>query len=165
MNAEDNRKLAEQYDVQGFPTIKYFPKNNGTPMLYELGRDELALVDYVNTQIGSHRTVGGRLTAAGGTIAALDELVSKATGGSTDLSTITDSVTEAAKELKDQYAPYYVKVLGKLAENKGYLEKEIGRLEGMLKKGGLAPTKIDDLTSRMNILKKFGIGSSEKSEL
>lgn len=35
----------------------------------------------------------------------------------------------------------------------------------MLKKGGLAPEKIDDLTSRTNILKLFGKKDEEKSEL
>ena len=105
------------------------------------------------------------MTAKAGTIAALDELVAKATGGSADLSSISESVKTAAGDLKDQYAQYYVKVLSKLAENKGWIEKESARLEGMLKKGGLASSKIDDLTSRVNILKRFGIGSDGKSEL
>jgi len=105
------------------------------------------------------------LTAAAGTVAALDELVSKVTGGSADLSSVSESVKAAAEGLKDQYAQYYVKVLGKLAENKGWIEKESARLEGMLKKGGLGNSKIDDLTSRVNILKRFGVGASDKSEL
>lgn len=52
----------------------------------------------------------------------------------------------------------------KVSANEGYVDKEIGRLEGMLKKGGLAPEKIDDLTSRTNILKLFK-KDDEKSEL
>jgi protein disulfide-isomerase A6 len=162
VNAEDNRAVAAKYDVKGYPTIKYFPKNNGTPLLYELGRDELAMVDYVNSQAGTYRTIGGGLTATAGTVAALDELIASVTGG--DVSSVQEKIVEAAKDLKDAYAPYYVKVLNKLSENKGYVEKEVKRLEGMLKKGGLATSKIDDLVSRVNILKKFGL-TSEKSEL
>jgi len=165
IDAEANQQVARKYEIRGFPTIKYFPKNNGTPLDYDEGRDPQALVDYVNSQAGTYRTIGGGLTATAGTVAALDELVSKVTGGSADLATVSESVKAAAEGLKDQYAQYYVKVLGKLADNKGWIEKESARLEGMLKKGGLGTSKIDDLTSRVNILKRFGVGSNDKSEL
>jgi protein disulfide-isomerase A6 len=66
--------------------------------------------------------------------------------------------------LKEKYAEYYVKVFQKIDANKGYAEKELKRLEGLLKKGSLAPEKIDDLTSRSNILRRF-LGREEKSEL
>ena len=46
-------------------------------------------------------------------------------------------------------------MLAKLAENKGYVEKESKRLSGLIKKGGLAPEKLDDLVKRSNILNKF----------
>jgi protein disulfide-isomerase A6 len=120
------------------------------------------MVEYINSQAGTYRTIGGGLTATAGTVAALDDLIASVTGG--DVSSIQEKIVDAAKEMKDVYAPYYVKVLNKLAENKGYVEKEVKRLEGMLKKGGLATSKIDDLVSRVNILKKFGL-TSEKSEL
>lgn len=66
--------------------------------------------------------------------------------------------------MKDKYAEYYVKVFQKVDANKGYVEKELKRLEGLLKKGNLAPEKIDDLTSRSNILRRF-LNKEEKSEL
>ena len=84
-------------------------------------------------------------------------------GGS--IASISEEVTAAAKGLKDTYAEYYVKVLGKLSASQGYAEKELARLEGMFKKGGLAPAKMDDLTSRMNILRKFMGKEGKKDEL
>ena len=80
------------------------------------------------------------------------------------MATISEEAIKAAKGLKDKYAEYYVKVFSKLGISQGYAEKELARLEGLLKKGGLAPKKIDDLTSRTNILRKF-IGKDSKDEL
>jgi len=58
-------------------------------------------------------------------------------------------------DVKDNYAQYYVKVLDKLSNNAGYVEKEAKRLTGLIGKGGLAPEKLDDLTKRSNILARF----------
>lgn len=94
------------------------------------------------------------MSATAGTVAALDGIVAKFTGGE-DIATVSKEVAEAATGLKDKYAQYYVKVFNKIAENSGYVEKESSRLASLLKKGGLAPEKIDDLVQRSNILKKF----------
>ena len=69
---------------------------------------------------------------------------------------MTVEAKKVAGDLKDKYAEYYVKALEKMSSNKSYAEKELARLQGILKKGGLASTKQDDLTSRINVLKKFG---------
>ena len=98
--------------------------------------------------------VGGKLDALGGTIPSLDTIVGKFTGGES-VASLSKELTAAAKGLKDKYAEYYVKVAGKVAANQEYLDKELARLEGIIKKGGLAPEKIDDLTSRSNILRRF----------
>jgi protein disulfide-isomerase A6 len=64
---------------------------------------------------------------------------------------------------------YYLKALAKITGNPEYAMKEQSRLAGILKKGGLAPEKIDDLQRRSNVLAKFlvkdGESSGEKSEL
>lgn len=54
-----------------------------------------------------------------------------------------------------KYAEYYVKVFTKLAKSDGYAAKELARLDGILKKGGLAPEKLDEFTSKTNILRRF----------
>lgn len=78
-----------------------------------------------------------------------------------------DVVAAAKKETGSKFAEYYSKVAEKVKANAGYVDKELKRLEGMLKKGGLAPEKVDDLTTRSNILRKFkGVATSdEKQEL
>lgn len=155
VDAEANKGVAKEQELKGYPTIKFFPKNSKTAVPYEGARDEPAFLNYMNEKTGLHRAVGGGLDAKAGTIEALDIIVAKLSGS--NLSSVTSDAKKAAKDLKDKYASYYLKVLDKVSANKEYLEKEIGRLEGMIKKGGLARPKEDDLTSRLNILKQFGV--------
>ncbi|GAB7351125.1 hypothetical protein MBLNU459_g1585t1 [Dothideomycetes sp. NU459] len=163
--APNAKATAQEQGVKSYPTIKFFPKGSKTPVAYEGGRSEEALVAYINEKAGTHRTAGGSLDATAGTIAALDTIVSKFTGGAA-LSTVSEEVAAAAKGLTDKYAAYYMKVFEKLTTNSGYVEKESNRLKSLLKKGGLAPEKLDDLVKRSNILSKFSAKVEElKQEL
>ena len=158
--AENSKSTAESQGVKSYPTLKFFPRGSSTPVPYEGGRSEEDLIAFMNEKAGTHRVVGGGLDAKAGTIAALDTIVGKITGGG-DLASLSKEATKAAQGLKDKYAEYYVKVLEKLGKNQNYAEKELARLEGLIKKGGLAPAKLDDLTSRSNVLRSF-LGRAEK---
>ncbi|CAO2655184.1 Nn.00g102480.m01.CDS01 [Neocucurbitaria sp. VM-36] len=159
--AENSKALAQEQGVQSYPTIKYFKKGSTDPLPYEGARAEKDFIDFLNTNAGTHRAVGGGLDATGGTIEAFNAVIEKFQG------TYGDGVEEAQKiaaDLKDKYAQYYVKVFQKIGANKEYAEKELKRLQGLIGKGNLAQEKLDDLTSRSNILKRF-LGTEEKSEL
>ena len=108
----------------------------------------------MNEKAGTHRMVGGKLDTLGGTIPSLDTIIGKLTGGES-VASLAEELKAASSGLKDKYVEYYIKVSQKVANNQEYVEKELARLEGIIKKGGLAPEKIDDLTSRSNILRKF----------
>ncbi|KAK4696790.1 protein disulfide-isomerase A6, partial [Lecanoromycetidae sp. Uapishka_2] len=170
--AENAKATAQDLGVKSYPTIKYFPKGSTTPEPYEGGRTEEAILSFMNEKAGTFRLAGGKLNELAGTIPSLDEIVSKFTGGK-DMSTLSADLTASAKGLQGKYVEYYLKVSDKVSKNQGYVEKELARLQGLLKKGGLAPEKVDDLISRSNILGKFkgeepfasGSGSEEKQEL
>ena len=160
--ADNSKATAQAQGVNSYPTIKYFKKGSTEALPYEGARAEKDFIEFINANAGTHRTVGGGLDAAGGTIEALDTIVKKFQGA------YGDGVAEAKKAaaaLSDKYAQYYVKVFEKAHANKGYLDKEIKRLEGLLKKGNLAQEKLDDLTARSNILRRFLAKEEEKSEL
>lgn len=127
-------------------------------MAYDAGRTEADIVTYINEKADTHRTPGGGLDATAGTIEALDALVSKFTGGSS-IAEVAAEATKAAKDFKEgaqyKYAEYYVKVFDKMSKSDGYAAKELARLDNILKKGGLAPAKLDEFTSKTNILRKF----------
>lgn len=156
---ENSKATAKAQGVTSYPTIKFFPAGSKEAELYSGGRAEADFVTFLNEKAGTHRAVGGGLDAYAGTIEALNAVVDKFTGGT---SILADSLAEAqkqAEELKEQaqykYAEYYVRVFDKLKSNDGYAAKELARLDGILKKGGLAPTKLDELTSKTNILRRF----------
>jgi protein disulfide-isomerase A6 len=164
--APDAKATAQKQEVKSYPTIKYFPKGKTDPVAYEGGRSEADFVSFLNKNAGTHRVVGGTLDTTAGTIEALDTVVAKFTeGGQSALAGVSKEAQKIAGGLKDKYAEYYVKVLSKLNENAEYVTKESTRLQGILAKGGLAPEKVDDLTKRSNILKRFVAQDEEKSEL
>lgn len=161
--AENSRSTAEAHGIRSYPTIKFFPKGSTTPVAYEGGRTAQALTDYINEKAGTNRLVGGALNAKAGTIEALDTILATLTGSNLD--TVSKDVTATAKDLKDKYAKYYVKVVDKLSKTPAYAETELKRLEGILKKGNMAQDKVDDVTSRANILRKFIAGEKTAQEV
>ena len=162
--AENSKATAKEQGVSSYPTIKYFPKGSTTAEPYEGGRSEEALVAFLNDKAGTHRMVGGGLDTKAGTVDALDAVLSKITAGGS-LATVSEEASKLAQGMKDKYAEYYVKVLGKMNTSQDYARKELTRLQSLLKKGGLAPTKVDDLTSRSNILRRFLGEKDSKDEL
>jgi len=112
----------------------------------------------MNEKAGTYRSPGGTLNALAGTIPSLDDLAKTLKSGG---NAAYSKFAEAAGTVSEKYGQYYAKVAKKSEENAGYVEKELARVQGLLSKGGLAPEKIDDLTSRSNILRKF-VGDSEE---
>lgn len=166
--AENSKATAKEQGVQSYPTIKYFPRGSTKAVEYNGGRSEHDFVSFINEKAGTHRTVGGGLDATAGSIEILDMLVGKLTGAA-GIAEVAAEAKKAALELKDsaqyKYAEYYVKVFDKLSNNNAYAAKELKRLDGLMKKGGLAPEKLDEFTSKSNILRRFVDNIAEKSEL
>ncbi|KAL9618410.1 MAG: hypothetical protein Q9160_006851 [Pyrenula sp. 1 TL-2023] len=157
-----SKSTAESQGVSSYPTIKFFPKGSTTPVPYSGGRSEDDFVSYINEKSGTHRTVDGNLDSLAGTVAAIDELLEKYVANPS--AEALAEVQGAAKGAKDATAAYYVKVLEKMGVKTEYPVTEDARLQKMLKKGGLAREKVDDLTRRSNILKRF-MPKEGKSEL
>ncbi len=153
--APNAKATAQDQGVSAYPTIKFFPAGVKEAESYSGGRTEKDLVKFVNEKAGTHRLVGGSLDDQAGLIPSLDSVISKYTQGET-IEKITTEVQHALKEMKDKSGEYYLKVLAKVKTNEGYVEKELTRITGLLKKaGGLTKEKKDDLVIRRNILGKF----------
>lgn len=166
--AHNSKATAEAQGVTSYPTIKFFPKGSKEAVAYEGGRGEADFVSYMNEKAGTHRLVGGSLDVVAGTIDALDEIVAKFTGGAT-LSEVAAEARISAEAFKEKaeakYADYYVRVFDKIEKSEGYVAKELARLQGILKKGGLAPKKVDEITLKTNVLKRFANKATGKDEL
>jgi len=151
-DAPNAKATAEQAGVKSYPTINYYPKGSSEAVSYTGGRAEEDLVNFINEKAGTFRLPGGSLNALAGVIPSLDTVVETLKSGG---NTAYAELYKAAGALQDKYAEYYVKVGKKAEANAEYASKELARLQGLIKKGGLAPEKLDDLISRSNILTKF----------
>jgi len=167
--AATSKQTAKDQGVSSYPTIKWFAagKTEATP--YEGARTEAAFIDFINKEAGTYRAPGGALNPFAGTLPSVDEVIQKILESGSDLVAKAGDIIAAAGLEKSKSAEYYGKVAKKLQANAGYVEKELARIEGILKKkaGALAPEKLDDLTSRSNVLRKFKaqLKSEDKSEL
>ncbi|KJZ74239.1 Protein disulfide-isomerase erp38 [Hirsutella minnesotensis 3608] len=163
----DSKAVAQAQGVSSYPTIKWFSAGSKEGVAYDGGRSEDDLLTFVNEKAGTHRVRGGDLDAVAGTVASLDALVAKLVGGD-KLAAVAAEVKKEAEKLKEdaqsKYAQYYVRVFGKLNDSEGYAAKELARLDGILAKGGLAPTKRDEFQKKTNVLRKFIQKAGEKVE-
>lgn len=169
--AENSKATASEHGVTSYPTIKFFPKGSKTSVDYDGGRDEASFLTWINEKTGTNRAVGGALNDKAGTIEVFDNIVTKFISG-TSLAKAAEEARKEAKSLKEQaqhkYAEYYIRVFDKLSKSDAYAAKELARLDGIIKKGGLAPAKLDELTSKTNILRRFvakATGEDAKEEL
>lgn len=74
-DADAEKGLGSRFGITGFPTLKWFPKNNKAGEAYSGGRTLDDLVAFVNSKTGSLRNNDGSLTATAGVISSLTDEV------------------------------------------------------------------------------------------
>ncbi|EFC50182.1 predicted protein [Naegleria gruberi] len=55
INCDNERDVCSKYGVQGYPTLKYFPRGSSEPIEYNSGRTVEAMVDFINQKEPSSR--------------------------------------------------------------------------------------------------------------
>ncbi|EIW70859.1 hypothetical protein TREMEDRAFT_38433 [Tremella mesenterica DSM 1558] len=170
-DAEDNKPIAAKYEVRSFPTIKFFPKGNGEPIAYSSGRSEAQFVEFLNEHCGTSRDSSGLLSTQAGKVLALDEFASTFFSASLpDRPEILNKARDylvstfgSAKKEANTTAEYYVKAMERmLSKGEGWLVKEQARIAGLLASPSLAPTKLDELKIKANILSSFVAKKAEE---
>eukprot|EP00270_Netrium_digitus_P008235 TRINITY_DN244_c0_g1_i1.p1 TRINITY_DN244_c0_g1~~TRINITY_DN244_c0_g1_i1.p1 ORF type:complete len:395 (-),score=105.77 TRINITY_DN244_c0_g1_i1:89-1237(-) len=158
VDADSEKNLGERFDVQGFPSLKWFSKDDKSGETYNGGRDLDALVEFVNSKAGTFRSPSGGLNSKAGRLAGLDSLASefmKEPERRAETLKSAESIASKAAEADSKSAAQYVKVMRNILE-KGdeYPEKEAARLERMLS-GSVKAEKVDEFTIRKNIVAAF----------
>jgi protein disulfide-isomerase A6 len=159
LDADKHKDLAEKYGVSGFPTLKFFPKNNKAGEDYDGGRDLDDFVTFINEKSGTSRDSKGQLTSKAGIVAELDNLVKEFVSASGDEKKAVFSRIESEVEKLTGSAARYGKIYLKVAKSylgKGseYATNEIQRLERILGKS-ISAAKADEFTLKKNILHSF----------
>lgn len=148
VDADGHRDLGSRYDVSGFPTIKFFPKDNKDGVDYSGGRSLNDFVQFLNEKCGTQRVAGGKLSPSAGLVDEMHEFVDRF---KTDEESRQDVISEAEKKaesLDDSFATYYVKVMKKMVDKgNNFVQNEIERL-GRLLAGDVSAKKNDEFTKR-----------------
>ncbi|KAI4301712.1 hypothetical protein L6164_034963 [Bauhinia variegata] len=159
VDADKHKDLAEKYGVTGYPTLKFFPKNNKAGEDYNGGRDLDDFVAFINDKSGTSRDGKGQLTSKAGIVATLGDLVKEfVSAGDEEKKAVYSRLEEEVKKLKGSSARYgniYLKCAkNHLEKGVDYVKKEIQRLDRILEKS-VSPAKADELTLKKNILFTF----------
>jgi len=148
VNADKHNELGSEYGIQGFPTIKYFPRGGGEPEDYNGGRKSKNFVSFLKKKVQEDRGLGR--------VDALDELVKDYTT-STDKAAIVQAVTDKVKTLEGtdkEDGELYVSILNKAsAKGPEYLSTEKARLEKVLSSGSVEGNKAVEMAKKISIFK------------
>eukprot|EP01113_Clastostelium_recurvatum_P029134 TRINITY_DN3516_c0_g1_i1.p1 TRINITY_DN3516_c0_g1~~TRINITY_DN3516_c0_g1_i1.p1 ORF type:complete len:373 (-),score=133.28 TRINITY_DN3516_c0_g1_i1:82-1167(-) len=160
VDADKYKDLGSRFGVTGFPTIKFFPKDNKEGDKYDGPRDIESFVTFLNGKAGTHRDSKGKLSALAGRLEALDTIAKKfhVEKVAEKLQEYLKEAEESAKELVGDFsvsAKYYTKAMTSIIKTPDYAKNEVARLEKMIASGSVAPGKVDEFTRRVNILKAF----------
>jgi protein disulfide-isomerase A6 len=158
VDCDANADLCQNYGVTGYPTIKFFPKNNKAGESYEGGRELDDFVTFINDKAGTQRLASGGLNEQAGRISELDDLASGFNSNKEATLAKIDGVI-ASLQIADgdkPYASYYKTVMTQvIAKGESFISGEIARLEKMLASKSIAGSKVADFTKKVNILKQF----------
>jgi len=112
----------------------------------------------LNEKCGTFRSPGGVLNSLAGRIPSLDSLASKFYSSIPDRNELLKEATTAAGALElaqKTSGDYYLRAMKKLSESGEWLQKESARLASILSKKTLAPSKLDEIQRKANILAAF----------
>eukprot|EP01018_Ginkgo_biloba_P028381 Gb_00896 [translate_table: standard] len=159
LDADKHKDLAEKYGVEGFPTLKFFPKTNKAGEDYDAGRELDDFVAFINEKTGAHRDGQGRLTSNAGKVPSMDELVKEFLSATLDeRKAILSKFEEESKKLDGSSASFgkiYVKAAKRTIEKgEDYAKNELERLERILEKS-VSASKADEFIVKKNILSSF----------
>ncbi|KAI3448509.1 hypothetical protein Pfo_005174 [Paulownia fortunei] len=160
VDADKYKDIAEnRYGVSGYPTLKFFPKNNKAGEDYDGGRDLDEFVTFINEKCGTSRDAKGQLASKAGIVEVLDNLVKEFVSATNEeKKAVFKQLEEEADKLKGSTARYgkiYVKA-AKSCIDKGsdYAKNEVLRLDRILAKS-ISAAKADEFTLKRNILSTF----------
>jgi len=168
VDADHEKDLGSRFGISGFPTIKFFPKNNKAGEEYNGGRSEQDFIDFLNEKCGTNRVSGGGIDDQAGLVADFDAFAEKFVTDPDSRAATQEELEKAfvGKSEEDKKAgAYYVKVMKKITEKgDAYVATEIARLEKILS-GQMTGDKRDQMFKRKNILNVFAKAAPAKEEL
>jgi len=154
IDADKYKEVGSKYGVSGFPTLKFFPKDNKEGKPYSGQRELVDLVKYLNEETGTRRTVDGGLDETAGRTPALDEFAKKFMADPSKRDE-TIKAAEVVAATAGNNALFYIKYMKKIQKESDFLSQEKERLTKLIEGKSLAASKSDEFIIRKNILSQF----------
>lgn len=152
LDADMYRDVASEYGISGYPTIKFFPKNNKKGEDYNGGRAAENFVEFLNQHTDTQRSVGGGLTAEAGRDKALDALAARFVSETSARA----SILAEAQASSSPAAKYYALTMKRIIEKgDSYVATEKARLNRVVDTGSVASVKKLTFLKNINILSAF----------
>ncbi len=165
IDCDAHKSKCSQFDVSGYPTLKWFPKDNKKGVAYEAGRSVKEFVEFVNKETGTLRQHDGKLLASAGRHADLDAFATKFVQAAESERAALISQTETAASglansgsaaLYSAGHAYYAKVMQNIVKKGAEFPKsEHARLTKVIDSGSVAAAKMTDFLLRLNVLSAF----------
>jgi protein disulfide-isomerase A6 len=166
IDCDAHKSKCSQFDVSGYPTLKWFPKDNKKGLPYEAGRSVKDFVEFVNKETGTLRHHDGKLLATAGRHSDLDSLASKfMQAAASDRESLVPQADSVASSLSNAGAAslrysaghsYYSKVMQNIVKKgSDYPKTEHARLTKVIDSGSVAASKMTDFLLRLNVLSAF----------
>ncbi|KAK6533433.1 hypothetical protein TWF694_002373 [Orbilia ellipsospora] len=164
------KESCDKHAIKSFPTLKFFAADDSPEITgaidYEGPRDQDSIMEWMNQMSSTHRKPGGQLGADAGTIEILDDIIKEhlPSGGASILAEIEGALSKLEKT-QEKHAKVYLNVAKKFAaKSSTYITDELARLGKMIAGGKVNLDKVDELTIKQNILKRFQSTPDDKEE-
>jgi len=160
LDATEEKASAAAFGVSGYPTLKWFPKDDKSGQAYDGGRSIDDFVNFINEKAGTQRTKDGGWLPTAGHIPEFDELVTKfksATGKvRAEIAAEAEKLLPKIEAKSKDLAKFYHVVMKKISEKgESFIESESSRLQRLVDSGSVAKNKFAEFAKRINILKLF----------
>jgi len=158
VDATEYGDLANRFEVQGYPTLKWFPAGSAEAESYDGARELEDLVAFVNEKSGTARNDDGSLKPSAGRVKDIDALIAAASFLVDEglVASIKTAAASVADSKEAQYAKNYVSAAEKiLAKGADYADNELKRLTGMISSANVKPAAKTGFQLRQNVLKSF----------
>jgi protein disulfide-isomerase A6 len=152
-DCDAHRELGERFKVEGFPTLKWFPRGNiAKPQAYNGGRTAEEMLAFIEKKI--------REDAGFARVAALTPLARKFELGEGDKAELLKQAEAAAAAVEGEAdkagAEIYLRYMRKaLEKGETYIGVELSRLEKLSAGGAMSAGKAEEIARKISVLTAF----------
>jgi thioredoxin-like negative regulator of GroEL len=147
VNCGQYQELCENHNITGFPTIKLFKDGNISDFAGSRTAD--GVINYMNTNCGTQRGIGGLLNDEAGLVAEAQPIAEA-------FLKAEDKNVELAKMKAVKGAEFYVKVMERyLSGGEAMLEKDLAKMQEILTARKTSWNALDGMKKRFNIFRQF----------